>query len=350
MEKKRIEYLDVLKALGIFFVICNHTALLPEKSLWGNLLMTVSYSAVPCFMMVTGGLMHRPGQRSWKRLFLKAGRVYLLLCFWKVCYLLFYDHLYPGEYSWMGLIRYVFFFGSFDNVNTGLFWYLHVYLFVLLCFPVTDLLFRGGKRSRAGLLAMGVLGFGLKYFLRVRELLFGYSPFLERLQVILPYTSFFFFFVIGAFLFEERERILAFGRKRPQNPWLFCFLFLMGAAALTLEKYRQTGSFFWENVHVSGAYFRISTVVMSVGLYLTVLWAGKVRPLQWLAGQLGPYTMGIYVLHGLAVPCVQLFVYARWPDQLSLGLELSAAVLILLFCAAVTRLLRRIPAVRWLVM
>ena len=57
MQQKtsRIVYLDVLKGVSMLLVIYCHGVLLPYHSVVGNLMMTLAWGAVPCFVMASGG-------------------------------------------------------------------------------------------------------------------------------------------------------------------------------------------------------------------------------------------------------------------------------------------------------
>ena len=61
MQQKtsRIVYLDVLKGVSMLLVIYCHGVLLPYHSVVGNLMMTLAWGAVPCFVMASGAVLHQ---------------------------------------------------------------------------------------------------------------------------------------------------------------------------------------------------------------------------------------------------------------------------------------------------
>lgn len=350
MKKERIEYLDILKGIGIFLVVYEHVSMLPKNSVLGNILMCMSYGAVPCFMMVTGGLMHQRNELDWQKYLLRLIKMYLLLCFWKAAYLLFYKSLYALSFSKKDLFSYLFLFGTLPDVNAGLLWYLEAYLAVMLLYPVTLFLFRGGRNGRITLLFWGgIVSLGSLAVIAGRHF---EGANIEAAAPFMTYGNMFFYFIAGAFFLEEREMIRDFlGRKRWRK-FVPAVLLLAGTFGLMILKFLKTGTFCWEQLHVSNSYYRISTVFLAAGIYLFVMLSDSHRnPAGRFIGTfLGKTTMGIYVLHGILVPCVQIYFSKYFQGNESLVLHLAVTVFTVIICAAVTKILRKIPVLRALVL
>lgn len=380
MKKERIEYLDILKGIGIFLVTYEHVSMLPKNSVLGNVLMCISYGAVPCFMMVTGGLMSRTQEMNWKKYIFRLVKMYLLLCFWKVVYLAFYMNLNVLSFSKTELFRYIFLFETLPDVNSGLLWYLEAYLAVMVLYPVTWFLFKGGCNGRITLAFWGSLVF-------ISSLgVIGCNSFLgeNSVQTVVPYMAYgnmFFYYILGAFLLEYRRGIHGFiseetrsaavkkspeGYIRKHGRWIPAVLLAGGTIGLLGLKYLDTHSICWEQVHVSNAYYRISTILVSVGIYLAVMEIGfyiqdvsrvqsginrksgsHFRALLQMIGEIfGKTTLGIYLLHGLLVPCLQVYVSTHRSITFSIGLHAFVTLLTVVVCALVTKLLQKIPLLR----
>ena len=73
LEKQRMSnrlvFLDDLKGLCILLVVFCHFVLLPADSVAGNIIMSICWVAVPCFIMTTGYLLHKKETFDWKRYF-----------------------------------------------------------------------------------------------------------------------------------------------------------------------------------------------------------------------------------------------------------------------------------------
>ena len=90
-KKERIEYLDLLKGISIILVVFCNKVTLPSDTILGNIIMAMAWAAVPNFFFVTGGLMHQSKELKWKKYLNKLLRAYIVLCVWKLLYLLFYQ-------------------------------------------------------------------------------------------------------------------------------------------------------------------------------------------------------------------------------------------------------------------
>lgn len=350
MKKERIEYLDVLKGIGIFLVVYEHVAMLPKNSVLGNVLMCMSYGAVPCFMMVTGGLMHRRRELDWQKYLLRLVKMYLLLCFWKAVYLLFYKSLYTLSFSPKAIFSYLFLFGTLPEVNSGLLWYLEAYLAVMLLYPVTRFLFRGGRDGRLILLFWSGLVFCGSLAVIVSTHFEGMK--IESVAPYMPYGNMFLYFTAGAFLLEERERIQDFLAQKKWGRYAPAALVFAGTLGLMALKFFKTGTWCWEQLHVSNSYYRISTILLAAGIYLAVLQMDSCKnPVSVFIGNfLGKATMGIYVLHGILVPCLQILIAEHFPGNESLGLHLLVTVFTILVCGAAAKVLQKIPVVKEIVL
>lgn len=134
-KKERIEYLDLLKGISIILVVFCHKVTLPSDTILGNIIMAMAWAAVPNFFFVTGGLMHQSKELKWKKYLNKLLRAYIVLCVWKLLYLLFYSTFQEVTFSKTDLIEYLFVFGDISGVDAGHIWFMYAYLFVLLFLP-----------------------------------------------------------------------------------------------------------------------------------------------------------------------------------------------------------------------
>lgn len=363
MKKERIEYLDILKGIGIFLVVYEHVSMLPKNSVPGNILMCISYGAVPCFMMVTGGLMNRAQEMNWKKYILRLVKMYFLLSFWKVVYLIFYMNLYALSFSKLELFKYTFLFGTLPDVNSGILWYLEAYLAVMVLHPVIWFLWKGGRSGQITLAFWGGMVFVCSLGVIGCNSVFGENS----VQTVVPYMAYgnmFFYYILGAFLLEYRREIHGFINEKKWKKVIPAMLLTAGTMGLLILKYLDIHSFCWEQVHVTNSYYRISTILLSVGFYLTVMeteFHVKNKSNAGSGGRflvffhlfeefIGKTTMGIYLLHGLLVPCFQIYVSSSETMEFSLGLHILMTILVVVICAFVTKLIHKIPFVRGLLM
>lgn len=349
MSVGRIKYLDILRGMGMLMVIYQHTALLPKDSVAGNALICLTYGAVPCFMLVSGGLMHQKRGLDWRKYILKLLKMYLLLAFWKAVYLIFYQNLYGLVFRRRDLACYLFLFASLPGVNAGLLWYIEAYLAVMLLYPVTWFLFQGGKNGRRILAFLGGILLAGNCFVIIKQECAYIS--LAQAQKVLPclyYGNMCYYFIAGAFLLAQKEQIIGFLKHSKLRSLIPGVLIVLGVLGLMLIKFRDIGCFSWQQEHVENAYCRIPTILLSTGLYLSVMLGGECsKRLSCFFGDIiGKNTLGIFFLHGLVLPCFQICIGVYFADVKSFGLHLLVTAAVLLICILLVRLLAKIPVIR----
>lgn len=138
----RIRHLDMIKAAAIFFVLYDHGPLLPIGSVAACLSILVSELGPAVFFMVSGAvLLHREDAPA--SFFARIVKTYVIMVFWKLCYLLLAPlaFSFPGGYRGLAalpkgeLLIYLFFFGNINGISTQHFWFTHAYLCMLLAVP-----------------------------------------------------------------------------------------------------------------------------------------------------------------------------------------------------------------------
>ena len=351
---KRIEYLDTLKGISIILVLFCHYVLLQNESILGNVVMSVAWAAVPCFFMVTGGVMHRSEELNWKKHIRRIIKTYTVLLVWKLLYLLFYSMLNPVNFSKVELVKYLFLFGDIANVSTGLMWFMYAYLTALLFFPVTHFLFRHGKDGRRILSFVALLLFSGSILCTFVDFIMEVVLLsIQNITKILPFGSYpnmMFCFVICGFLFEYRDHIEVWIQKRAYRRYYPVIMMVLGIAGLLLIKFFDTHSFMWEGIYLTNGYNRFSTCILAVGLYLTIQNQESNRLSSLLAKYVGTETMGIYYLH---FPISALLL--RWFDSVlrayySFGLNLVKTIVVLIMCVLLSRIMKKVPLVKELVL
>ena len=276
----RISYLDNIKGLAILLVVFGHYALISRGSVPGNVLMAAVWGAVPCFFMVTGGLMHRAETFSWKKNFRRIARIYLCLAVWKAIYLWWFSVFSAAAFSRSELFRYLFLFGSITNVETGSFWFLEAYLCCLIFFPVSHFLWkRGGEKVMLFLLGLffteGFLLPELDYFILLMAERLGCGMInISGIAAVFPlgnYANMLFFFIVGAYAFKYRERAKAKLENHHLEILLPMLFIIAGLAGLLWISYNSTGSLAWQGISVPNGYNRFSTILLAAGIYLLFL-------------------------------------------------------------------------------
>lgn len=356
-KNERIEYLDALKAVSMLLVIFCHYVMLPKGSLLGNVLMSLSWAAVPCFMMTSGILMHRKEVLEPKAYFRRLSRIYAAFVIWRLIYLAVYFVVGKARPTIKEIIPYLFFAKDLAEVNTGAMWYIVAYIAVLLLYPATHFLFHGGEKGRRVLAFLGCVA-GVRGILipsvnwMIEKIMTsaGTEPvninYINGMNPLANSANMLFYFILGAFLYGYRKEIAAFIDRHRLLPYA---MVTAGTAAILFVKYLETGSFSWDGIYLTGGYTRITTFVTSVGLYLCAASSRGHSPVRFTGRMIGRYTMGIYYIHYILLAACSSFVYGYFRPYYSLGLNILKTILTAAFCTIATIVMRKIPYIRILV-
>lgn len=361
MSRERIEYLDLIKACSIVFVVFCHSALLPKDTFVGNMLMTLAWGAVPCFFMVTGGLMHQANSFKWNKYFKKFLKTYLVLCMWRVIYFGYFNMSEVVECTKVQWNEFIFLFSDIDGVPTGPMWFMYAFLIALLFYPVSFLLFKCGKEGEkvlgfvVVLLAIkGIFLYSIVFVCGKITNITGYSfPDLRLVDKLIPfgnYTNTMVYFISGAFLLKYKECILNLLNSRKYLKSIPEVMIICGCLGLVFIKYYQTGSFYWNNVYLKKGYNWISTGVMAIGMYLFLLMKKPDKGTHLFAKHIGKATMGIYYLHYLLLDAFTKTIFSGLEARYSVALNTFKTILVICCCLLITNIIKRIPILKVLVM
>ena len=359
MKRERIEYLDFIKAISIILVVFCHQVALSNDTIIGNIIMAMAWAAVPNFFFVTGGLLHQTQSLNWKKHIYRIIHTYTILCIWKIIYLIFFFFVKDISFSKVDLIKYIFLFDNIQNVESGLMWFMYAYLTVLIFFPISYYLFKNKNEGQKTLGFVLIVLFLKSFLVTAINFLFkhwslqtGRNLLEISISKIMPfgeYSNMLFFFITGAFLLQYRDKINNYIENKPQRKLIPPLLFITGLAGLVFIKYCDTGLISWGGYYITAGYSRLSTVLMSFGLYL-ILQNWKMRkPEHILAKYVGTTTMGIYYIHVLLLVCFKNYFHTYYQVYGSLGLNVLKTVFAVIICAIITIFFKKIPLVKNLV-
>lgn len=159
----------------------------------------------------------------------------------------------------------------------------------------------------------------------------------------LNYPYMIFYFVLGAFLLEYRQMIhIKIKKNMP------IILFVIGFMLLFIAKYKETGSFRWNNIYISNGYNRISTLIMSVGLYLCFDFYCDIK--LGLGKLIGQSTMGIYYMHYIILAVFDKYLYPGIGIEYYSTIANSLKTIIITFiCIVLTIIIKKIPFIKKMV-
>lgn len=360
---KRIDYLDILKAVAIFLVVFCHFVLL-SGTVWANLFMCACWMAVPVFFMVNGALLFaRP--LNLRKHFKKTAGVYLVQVAWKLVYMLAIPPLTGGSLEGISAgeaFNYLFLFGELPGIINGHLWFIEALLAVYVVFPLFRVLWdreAPDKRKAVwffaaaslfctnGFHSLGVLG----DMLRRAGLPFSIS--FESAAAFQPfgkYGNMLGFFLLGALLASIKKPLFGTCLKQRIAGGV---MLAGGLFALWGVKWFLSGQPGWDGVLLQEGYRHVPVIFMASGLFL--IFKDVTMKRKWLAVFVRAFaarTLGIFYLHWLfgwlLVNPLAGFLMARG-IPFGIGSNILKNILLILPSLAVTMLLERVPAVRKLV-
>lgn len=355
MKKERIEFLDAVKATSILLVVFCHFVTLSNETIIGNFFMSLSWSAVPCFMMTSGALLHQKQEFLWSKYIRQMLRTYAVLCIWRLIYLLAYYPVIELSYEKSELMQYIFLFKDLDSVNTGVMWYMIAYMVVMCLYPVTHHLFR--NHGRKVLLFTMNLAFLSGIFIPSAS--WAATKLCDNLQLapvsfggfqrILPFSNYgnmLFYFILGASLFEYKDDILS-----KIKHWILLPVVMIGTLGIMFIKYADTGTFSWAGTYLLNGYSHISVMLCSTAMWLAFYrYSSRCRTLYHLLGKyIGQYTMGIYYLHYIILAVLSVTLYPLIKNKYSFGANCIKTILITTVCVILTKIIKKIPGIKILV-
>lgn len=300
--------LDLLKACSMLLVVFFHNAQIQPGQFLDNVFMLLPMAAVPCFFMASGAVFFHRGLDLKKHLF-RTLKFYLTVVLWKAIYLGLYCYWgAPFNGSLRLLFSYLFLFQTMEGVGTAHFWFMDAMMTVMLAAPFLYACFRqkGNTRFLPGHGELLVLLIGLLFVFNqvtatgnlllegICALLQKPAPDLAPLAEVSPfsfrYSNYFTYYLLGGLLMEYRNRI---------SPKIASFSAIAGLLGLLVIQYIQTGSLLWQGTLISGGYYWISTMALSIGLFLLFnrIPVGTSRLLSWTATHVGTTTLWIFYLH-----------------------------------------------------
>lgn len=273
----------------------------------------------------------------------------------------FFSTISEVTFSKIEFIKYLFLFCEIPNVSTGLMWFMYAYLAVLVFFPISYFLFSGGREGKkilkfvtvalfCGSVLVSVINFVLKEF---AEIIGCGILEVNSLTKVLPfggYINMLFYFVLGAFLFSARNETKKWLKQKKYRKCIPLMLIGLGIFGLLVIKFCDMGSFRWNAKYLQNGYNRLSTCILALGMYGAVQQQEGSKIGHFFAKYVGKETMGIFYLHFPVLALYWKYWNEAFKPYYSLGLNLVKTCIVIVICIVITRILKKIPIIRQLVM
>lgn len=365
---ERLFGVDVCKTMAMFMVVFLHyamwSAFYPTGAI-GTVFTVICASAVPLFFALNGALMlTRPldPRRHWSRLL----QLIIVITLWKiltVALFAFAGTPFPSVYRFVGFLL-----GSesFASYPPGYFWFLNALVAVYLVYPVLKIVFDSKAHGHATLKClMGVLfvfTIGRSTLIMVLQGIDHYTGLgtasvmsgLTNLSLAGEYGNMALFFLLGGCMGRWHTIVQAWIREHGNMVLVYGGILAGWASLYGIQRLQNAEKGL--DLTVDDGYSLLPTFIIVFFVLFLALGckrssnAVKTR----LSTILGGCTFGVYLLHFLILTPTILWqksvidsgTYAPLTGFAGVAVNLVFALLVFLFCSALSFFLGKIPVIK----
>lgn len=358
-NNERLEYLDLIKTIAIFFVCFYHFTTMgrdfleyPSFSTYFHyFILGIASTGVPLFFLVSGALMlNRP--YNFKKHIRKTITITILTIIWAVITLAVLIPIFNDNYN---LISFAAALWSWKLERINHLWYLPTLVSIYLLFPLIKELYDKKDRKLLYfiLITVFIFTFGnvlISNLANIFEWVLGVNYLEENFNffnIFNPFDGFYaysiVYFIVGGLLLEwiKNNKI-----KSSKNLILFIAIF----ATVLLFLYGIVMSISNNKIYdtVWGGYDTIMILSLAVCLFIS---ASKYKPknnyFSKMIKTIGANTLGIYFTHVIVGSFLEHY-YRLIPYHQNFIFNLLFGLIIMLTSLAIVLLLKKIPIIKML--
>ena len=351
-NKKRIDGLDLMKAIGILMVVSLHVPLWQLDFIsspdWQHKIqyaLRLIAEGVPIFLMVNGFLLLRKTEFDFEKHIRKMGKIFCILLIWSVILTLIGSWM-AGEILTFRLFLLYILNTCMGSTYTGVLWFLQSLLAVYLVFPLIWHIYKEHQRVFEYFFVILFLfgevfnGIGLlrdylgtcTNIVVIDSLLVGITRFnaIDNLWYV-------FYFCLGGMIWnhimwiqQHRKSLIFAGGMAWAMAYLYGYMMSMRIGEIYNPAYNYNSPFM---------------LVMLIGLFALVLpYENKGKFVQKLLSSIGANTFGIYLSHFIFIFIIQKYYFYQ-----NFGQGLLVYLIVFLCSYLFSILIKRIPILHWIV-
>ena len=341
--RERLLYLDWLRVVATFMVVTIHVSAgivgidyndSPTNWLAANFYESLSRSAVPLFVMISGALLLGDQREMSYTHFLskRVSKIFIPLVSWSIIYYIYQviDHWYP-TFSIKQLIS--LFLTNGISVH---FWFMYMILGIYLTTPIVKIFIQHAKRRDIEYFL--ILWFYASFIVKYMNDAFGFSFNIELFYV----TNYVGYFVLGYYLAHYPLKKIS-GK-------LALFSTLLGMVIiffLTFSTTKNAGGTlqeYWYEYHSPGV------LLSAIGMFLLFKQYFSKKNLGPLSNAINRLSFGIYLVHMLVLLIFSHRIIRPLQDHFHPILSIPITVLFVLAISGImTYVISKIPFVKKLI-
>ena len=302
---KRIEYIDIIETISIYFVVYYHNyAIIGTTTMANIILQFSSIISVPLFLMCNGTLLFSK-KLNIKRLYIKSFMIFISIVLWKIIYAIFSIGLkffkIPKIEIFYYLIAYNFLKGT--KVPSYHFWFTNKFIALHTIFPIIKIIYDNYNFMMKYIylylfffnFIYNEINIWLAFFCKKYKFkCFNINPLIDYYS--LKSGGLFFYFFIGI-AFHNRF----YNKKNSLITKILLFIsFIISFIFLIYCKYVQLGGTLNGNwVRLYKDYNRLPTVLICSSFYCFIcsIDFSDCHILNKICGFISIRTMNIYIIH-----------------------------------------------------
>lgn len=352
MEKKRYDNIDLLKTIAIIMVIILHSSVLntdfiktPGISSVAQYALRIISEGVAIFILVNGFLLMNKTNFDLKTHLKKILKIFIILIIWSVILVVSSKVIWEQNVTILDIIKNIF-TTDINNSYTGVLWFLQSLIALYLIYPVLKNLHDTNKKVYNYLFIVLIINtilvnaLGLISNLIQTKIQFNginiFTSYLSKFQ-ILSNRNFLIFFMIGGYLFENKEK---FEDKKIRIKWA-----IIGIAAwLVAIIYAVVISNLQNKVYSSNFNYESIFILLSViGMFaITFKYKNNDKWYNKLISCIGKNSLGIYLIHMIITRIInQIYV-----GEITIVFKVAKIVIVLFVSLILTLIIKKIPKVK----
>lgn len=347
-NKKRFDYIDLLKLLAMLMVVSLHTGLwhtnfIESKSLGSFIQYCIRLvcEGVPIFILVNGFLIINK-EFNLKSHIKKIFKILFLIVFWSLFSYLLINIIYKGNISFSNILNNTLLL-NINNPFNGPLWFLQNLLMLYFIYPVINYVYQNNKKIFYYLFIIVTFFCFFGAFIQSVENLHLIKN-VENIRIFLnsinPISNaiFIFYFMLGGVI---KDKLDFFDKKKNRIIIIIVSIvtyILSLVFTLFIFKYRKVD--FISNY----LYGRITLAIIICGLFSIVYtYKSKNKFYNIIVQSIGSNTLGIFVLH---YPIMLLLRKLDFFNMDNITSRIILFLLVFIVSYLLTLLIKKIPFVK----
>ena len=342
-KSKRFDYIDLIKAIDIFFVIMIHNykasvdfVVSPSLKTYISFIVRLMIEGVPLFVTVNGFLIINK-RLDLRKHIKKIMKILLIIFIWSLIYIIIFS---KGNISAKEIIHNILTV-DINNEYSGILWFLQNLITLYLLYPILNIVHDNNKKVynyffivvvffTIGTKSLDMI-FNLLNLYNINDYTYWLSDCIQHYNPI-SNGAFILYFMLGGYIYENKELLL----KNKNKIFIITLLITIVSISYGIFVSDINKSFYSSNY----LYCSLAMVMYILSIFIVSFKFKNNNFFTRIICSIGKNSMGIYLVHIIVVKLVSEYI-----TFVSLGKTIISSIIIVFICLCITIVLRKIPYV-----